>query len=121
MCTGSHPLGVSIAEVAGGYPVTGYQSQSGSLNLAQPLAALGLSVGDGNCGPENPFSTWYFQMIKSHSPWIPYQQADYVSIDLSQSGFASIAYNGFITAFDGNLGVAYQRFRVFKPLVLKNH
>jgi len=121
MWTDSHPMGVSMAEDAAGYPIIAYQAKSGSLNVAQPLTALGLSVGGGNCGPENPFSTWYCQTIKRHSPWIPYRQGDYVSIDLNQSGLATIAYNGFITALDGNLAVAYQRFQVFQPLVLKNH
>jgi hypothetical protein len=55
MMTGYHPLGVSIAEDAASYPIIAYQSASGSLNVARPLAALGLPAGGGNCGPENLF------------------------------------------------------------------
>jgi hypothetical protein len=121
MWTGSHPMGVSMAEDAAGYPIIAYQSISGSLNVAQPRAALGLSVGGGNCGPEIPFSTWYCQTVKRHSPYTPYRQGDYVSIAVNQSGLATIAYFGFITLTDGNLAVAYQRFQVFEPVVMNNH
>jgi hypothetical protein len=103
---------------AAGYPIIAYQSTSGSLNVAHPLAALGLSVGGGNCGP---ISTWYCQTINRHSPWVPYRQGDYVSIAVNQSGLATIAYFGFITLTDGNLAVAYQRFQVFEPVVMNNH
>jgi hypothetical protein len=113
-------MGVSVAEDAAGYPIIAYQAKSGSLNVAQPLAALGLSVGGGNCGPENPFSTWYCQTVRSHSPWVPYRQGDYVSIAVNQSGLATIAYFGYITLTQGNLDVSYQRFQIFEPVVWNN-
>ena len=118
--TSTHPKGVSLAVDAAGYPIIAYQSKSGSLNVAHPLAALGLSVGDGNCGPENP-STWYCKTIDRHNPFVPYRQGDFVSIALNQSGLATIAYFGFITSTQGNLNVSYQRFhQIYLPLVMKN-
>jgi len=121
MQTGYHPLGVSMAEDAAGYPIIAYQSEFGSLNVAHPLAALGLPGGGGNCGPENPLSTWYCKTLDRYNPFVPYRQGDFVSIALSQSGLATIAYNEFITSSDGNLGVSYQRFQISLPLVLMNH
>jgi len=121
MWTGSHPMGVSIAEDAGGYPVIAYQSDNGSLNVARPLGALSLVAGSGNCGPENPFSTWYCETIDRSGKYIPYRHGDFVSIAIHKSGLATIAYNEYITATDGNLGIAYQRFQIFEPVVLTNH
>ena len=119
--TSTHPKGVSLAVDAVGYPVIAYQSENGSLNVAQPVAALGLSGSGGNCGPETPFSTWYCKTIDRSGKYTPYRHGDFVSIALNRSGLATIAYNEYITASDGNLAVAYQRFHIFEPLVLKNH
>jgi hypothetical protein len=119
--TSTHPKGVSLAVDAAGYPIIAYQSQNGSLNVAQPVPALGLSVGGGNCGPENPFSTWYCKTIDRSGVWIPYRHGDFVSIALDSSGLATIAYYGFITSTQGNLNVSYQRFhQIYLPLVMKN-
>jgi hypothetical protein len=120
MWTGSHPMGVSIAEDAGGYPVIAYQSDNGSLNVARPLGALSLVAGSGNCGPENPFSTWYCETIDRSGKYTPYRHGDFVAIAINQSGLATIAYNEYITATDGNLGIAYQRFQIFEPVILSN-
>jgi hypothetical protein len=121
MPTGSHPLGVSMAEDAAGYPIIAYQSEFGSLNVARPIPALGLPGGGGNCGPENPFSTWYCKTIDRYNQFVPARHGDFVSIALSQSGLATIAYNEFVTSSDGNLGVSYQRFhQIYLPLVMKN-
>jgi hypothetical protein len=117
MQAGSHPLGVSIAEDAASYPIIAYQSKGGGLNVARPLSALGLPAGSGNCGPEIPFSTWDCEMINFP---IGARHGDFVSIDLSSSGLATIAYYGFITSSGGNLKVAYQQFQGFLPLVMKN-
>jgi len=114
-------LGVSMAEDAAGYPIIAYQSENNSLNVAQPVAALGLSGGGGNCGPENPFSTWYCKTVDRPNRWVVNRHGDFVSIALSRSGLATIAYNEFITSSDGNMAVSYQRFQIFEPLVLKNH
>ena len=120
MQAGYHPLGVSMAEGAAGYPIIAYQSQYGGLNLARPVAALGLSGGGGNCGPEIPFSTWYCETIDRYYQWVPARHGDYVSIAINPSGLATIAYYGFITATEGNLNVSYQRFQIYLPLVVKN-
>jgi hypothetical protein len=117
-----HPLGISIAEDNAYYPFIAYQSQYGSLNLARPVPALGLPGGSGNCGPENPFSTWYCETINPQNPYVPARHGDFVSIALNPSGLATIAYYGFITAADGNLMVSdQQRLEVYLPLVLNNH
>jgi hypothetical protein len=121
MMQGYNPsLGVSMAEDPAGYPIIAYQSQYGALNVARPLAALGLHVGSGNCGPEMPFSTWHCETIDPPGKWVAYRNGDYVSIGVGPSGLATIAYYGFITAEGGNLMVAYQRFQAFLPLVMKN-
>jgi hypothetical protein len=119
MRTGSHPMGISMAEDSAYYPIIAYQAVDGSLNVARPVAALGLSGGGGNCGPENPFSTWYCETIDPDNPWVPYRNGDYASIALHPSGLATIAYFGFITATDGNLMVSNQWFEIYLPLVLK--
>jgi hypothetical protein len=114
-----HPLGISIAEDSDGYPIIAYQSTNGSLKVARPLAALGLPAGSGNCGPENPFSTWYCQTINPQNPWVPARHGAYLSLAVSPSGLATVAYNGFITSSGGNLMVAYQQFQIYQPLVMK--
>jgi hypothetical protein len=120
MQAGYHPLGVSIAEEANGYPVIAYQSANGSLNVARPAAALGLSGGGGNCGPEDLFLTWYCETIDRSGTWVSYRNADFVSIAVSRHGLATIAYNGFITPEEGgNLVVARQRYQVALPLVVR--
>jgi hypothetical protein len=121
MGTGTHPQGISIAEDLAGYPVIAYQDDFGALNVARPLAGLGMVAGSGNCGPETPFSTWRCDTIKPYMSRSNARQADYVSIGIHTSGLGTIAYNGFIQAADSNLAIAYQRFHVFEPLVLKNH
>jgi hypothetical protein len=122
MMQGYNPVGLSIAEDAGGYPIIAYQDEFGSLNVARPLTAMGLPPGYGNCGPETLFRTWSCETIDPHDgKWTPYRNGDYVSIAASPSGLATIAYYRFyITASRGNLMVAYQRFQVFLPLLMKN-
>jgi hypothetical protein len=115
-----HPLGISIAEDAAGYPIIAYQSAYGGLNVARPIAALGLSAGAGNCGPEDLFLTWYCQTIDSPGTWVSYRNGDFVSIAVNSLGLAAIAYYGFITSSaGGNLMVAQQRLAVFLPLVMR--
>jgi hypothetical protein len=117
-----HPLGVSIAEDAAGYPIIAYQAENTSLKLARPLDALGLPPGYGNCGPEvGLFRTWICETVDRHGQFITYRNGDFASIDVNSSGLATIAYQGFITGSGGNLMVAQQRMRVFLPLVMKNH
>jgi hypothetical protein len=120
MMQGYNPLGLSIAEDAAGYPIIAYQSADRSLNVARPLAAVGLPAGSGNCGPEVPLATWYCETIDSPGIWIPYRNGDYVSIAVGPSGLATIAYYGFILSSGGNLMVAYQRVQVYLPLVVRS-
>ena len=112
-----HPLGISIAEDPAGYPAIAYQAANGSLKLARPVNALGLPAGSGNCGPEEIFLLWFCETIDPFGTWINYRNGDFVSLDISPSGLAHIAYNGFILPEGGNLYVAYQRFKVYLPLV----
>ena len=117
--TSTHPKGVSLAVDAAGYPIIAYQ-KVGSLNVARPAAALGLLVG--NCGPQNLFYTWYCETIDPFQSLGPVSNGDFVSIDLSSSGLATIAYyRETSTYFYESLRVTYQRFQDFLPLVMKNH
>ena len=119
MQTGYHPLGVSMAEDATGYPIIAYQSEYGSLNVARPAAALDLF--NGNCGPAPIFNTWYCETINRFPLFVPARHGDFVSVALSPSGLATIAYYGFIKSSGGNLMVSYQQFyEDFLPLVIKN-
>jgi hypothetical protein len=119
MPAGYHPLGMSIAEDAAGHPIIAYQSASGSLNVARPLAALGLPAGSGNCGPESPFATWRCDTIDRSGTWVRYRNGDYASIAVNSAGLATIAYYGFVTSSDGNLTVSYQRLQAFLPVSMK--
>jgi hypothetical protein len=117
-----HPLGISIAEDANGYPIIAYQSDD-SLNVARPLAALGWPAGSGSCGPEDPFLTWYCETIDRPGTWVSYRNGDFASIAMDPSGLATIAYYRFYDEHsDGNLTVSRQRpYQVFLPLVVKHH
>ena len=116
--TRSH--GIAIAKDAAGYPIIAYQSAGESLKVARPVAALGLSAGGGNCGPDVPLSSWYCETIDRAPRFVIARHADYVSIAVSPSGLAAIAYNEFITADNGNLAVAWQRFQDFLPAVMRS-
>jgi len=118
--TSGHPKGVSLAVDATGYPIIAYQ-KGGSLDVARPLDALGLPGGSGNCGPEDPFSTWKCETIDPFGSLGPVSNGDFVSIDLNSSGLATIAYyRETSTKFYESLRVAYQQFQGFLPLVMKN-
>jgi hypothetical protein len=117
-----HPLGISIAEDAAGYPMIAYQSEYGDLNLARPVAAVGLPPGGGNCGQDLIYM-WQCQVIDPCRSWPPpYRNGDYVSIAVNPAGLATIAHYRLYTEHsDGNLVVAYQQpFQVFLPMVMRN-
>jgi hypothetical protein len=117
-----HPLGIAIAEDPAGRPLIAYQAWNTSLKLARPLAALGIPPGGGNCGPEDLFLTWYCDTIDEHGSYITWRHGDYVSLDISPTGLAQIAYYGFIKDDSGNLRVAYQEpFRIYLPVIMKNY
>jgi hypothetical protein len=117
-----HPVGISMAQDAAGYPVIAYQAVDTSLNLARPLDALGLPPGAGNCGPEvGLFRTWLCETIDRHGWWINYRNGDFASIAVSNSGLATVAYyRYYVDHANGNLVVAQQRMQVFLPLVIRN-
>jgi hypothetical protein len=118
-----HPLGISIAEDAAGYPVIAYQGEYDSLKLARPVDALGLPPGEGNCGPEEGlFRTWFCEEIDPHGVWVHYHNGDYVAIDVNSGNLSTIAYERlwFTDAgSDANLMVAQQRVQIFLPLAMK--
>jgi len=119
MPAGSHPLGVSMAEFYAGYPIIAYQSKNGDLNVARPAAVVPGKLL--NCGPTAQGYTWYCETIDPGYSLGPVINGDFVSIDLSSSGLATIAYyNHFGVSKIGKLKVAYQRFQGFLPLVMKN-
>jgi hypothetical protein len=117
-----HPLGVSIALDAAGYPIIAYQGEYNSLKLARPVDALGLPPGAGNCGPEvGLFRTWICETIDQFLRPPNPRFGDYAAIAVNGSGLATIAYQGFVKSSTGNLYVAWQRAQVFLPLVLRVH
>jgi hypothetical protein len=104
-----------------GYPVIAYQKTSNVgpavLNVARPVAHLGLV---GNCGPEDPFSTWQCDTM---DPGGTYSSVGhYVDIAITQSGLETTAYYESDSCnLSGNLKVAYQRMLTrFLPLVMRN-
>jgi hypothetical protein len=117
-----HPLGVSIAEDGSGYPIIAYQAENGSLKAARPVAAVGLPVGGGNCGPEEDLLfNWSCATIDRHGTYTTYRNGDFVSMAVNSSGLGTIAYSGFIINDAGNLMVSRQvPDRVFLPLVARN-
>ena len=115
-----HPLGISIALDAAGYPIIAYQGQYNTLKLARPLDALGLPPGAGNCGPEvGLFRTWFCETLDQFLQTPNPRFGDYAAIAVNGSGLATIAYQGFVRSTTGNLKVAWQRAQVFLPLVLR--
>lgn len=116
MGTSTHPMGVSLAVDEAGYPFIAYQNSAGSgtIKVARPVAALNLLVG--NCGPTpSLFFSWQCETIPDFG--ISVRQGDYLSLDVSPSGLATIAYYGSIGASGGNLKIAYQRLQIFLPLI----
>ena len=116
MGTDSHTRDVSLAVDNAGLPVIAYHKyiigdpfSAVTFNLARPAAALGLQ--SGNCGPQN---LWRCERIRDSG-----HSGDYSAIAVHPSGLATIAY--LDSEYFGALRVAYQRFQVFLPLVVKNH
>jgi hypothetical protein len=117
-----HPVGISIAQDPAGYPAIAYQAGDESLKLARPVGAVGLPPGGGDCGYKDLLSMWSCQTIdrRPSRPGFDYRNGDFVSLDIAPSGVAHIAYNGYILSSSGNLRVAYQRYRVYLPLILRS-
>jgi hypothetical protein len=113
--TSTHPKGVSLAVDGDGFPIIAYQSGESVLRLARPAAALGLLVG--NCGPQDLFYTWQCDTIRIG---MSIGMGDYISLAANSAGLSTIAYYGNITASDGDLDVAFQRLKMFLPLILED-
>lgn len=119
--TGLVQAGISLAVDGDGVPIIAYMDASeaweaSTLKVAQPAYPLGLLYG--NCGPETPFATWQCTAIDSGNPHE--DEAAYASIALHPNGLAMIAYSEHEDIFDTyDLKIAYQRARIFLPVVRK--
>jgi len=109
---------VSLAVDKAGLPIIAYSWYYGApfsgrgFSRARPAAALGPQ--SGNCSPQD---LWQCEGIQGGS-----STGGYSAVAVNPSGLATIAYNynysGLV--FEGSLSVAYQRFQVCLPLVMKN-
>jgi hypothetical protein len=116
------PVGIDITEDRNGFPIIAYQSADGSLNVARPIAALGLPIEYGNCGPVRLlYPSWFCLTIDPHNPWVNYRNGDYVSIAVNSAGLGVIAYYEFIKDGSGNLGVSQQLLEIFMPYTVRSH
>jgi hypothetical protein len=128
--TGYRP--VSIALDGGGYPIIAYQDASGAtlpamLKVARPIGALGPPIPySGNCGPltsppPNPRRSWQCDTVDGGSSNT--DEAASVSLAVDSSGLAIIAYHEhrfMLPESSDRLKVAYQRWPVYLPLVLRD-
>jgi hypothetical protein len=125
MGTSLTSMGVGMSMDGAGYPMIAYQDASdqlapAALRLARPMVALDPNTVP-NCGPEDLFLTWYCEIIDGGGSWT--DEAGSVSIAVNSAGLATIAYHeldSYAYPVQGNLKVAYQRLKVFLPLVLRN-
>ncbi len=119
-------VGISLAVDGDDNPIIAYMdgsvaTGSSDLKVAQPAYALGLLYG--NCGPENPFSTWQCTTIDDSGYGAA--TAQYVAVAFNPDGLATIAYSQYRFTIsppseDYDLKIAYQRLAVFLPLVVRN-
>jgi hypothetical protein len=116
----SASMGIAIAGDSSGRPLIAYQDASEGLikqvlKLARPAAGLDPAVTP-NCGPANPFHTWYCETIDKGGKYT--NEAGSVAVTVNRSGLAAIAYhevdNSSIPA-EGKLKLAYQRLQVYLP------
>jgi hypothetical protein len=112
---------LSLAVGSSNTPIIGYLDSQGTgpdiLKVAQPAYSLGLLYG--NCGPENPFSTWQCYTVDGGSP-PDKEEAAFTSLDIDPNGLAMIAYTELDTLTNTHdLKIAYQRIPIFLPLIRK--
>ena len=115
MGLGSHRKDVSMALDSYGFPIIAYhmymdagQFVTWGLQVARPVASLGRRSGD--CGPQD---SWQCDRIPNvgHS-------GDYLAIAVNPSGRATVAF--YNSDYFGSLKVAYQQFKGYMPLLMKN-
>ncbi|MBN1811201.1 MAG: hypothetical protein JXA14_05130 [Anaerolineae bacterium] len=126
--TDSDSRGISLAIDDAGYAVIAYQDVVNaegpleSLKVARPAGALGWVPGVDplNCGGQfTLFATWYCETVDASG--YSEQNGDYASVAVSPAGLITVAYyEQDALNSTGYLQVAYQRFQVFLPLVLRN-
>jgi hypothetical protein len=127
--TDSDSRGISLAIDDAGYPVIAYQDVVNaegpmeSLKVARPAGALGWVPGVDplNCaGQFTLFATWYCETVDAAG--YSEQNGDYASVAVSPAGLVTVGYyEQDALNSTGYLQVAYQRFRIFLPLVLRNN
>jgi len=118
-------MGMAIVKDGNGYPLIAYQSVAVSsapavVKVARPGSAIAALPGKTNCGPQNPFFSWYCEVVDRGNSWV--DEGMGVAVDVNSAGLAKIAYrelNKYLLPAKGNLKVAYQGLPVFLPLVAK--
>ena len=114
---GYQPVDISLA-MDGSQPVIAYQDKDNGpqsiVKLAQTAVRAGMEYG--NCGPENPFSTWECQVIDQG----PYSLGNDLDLMLGSAGQAWLAYlEDNYDDREQHVLFNYQYFSVFLPAVLK--
>ena len=106
-----NPRRVALAVDGNKYPIIAYQDAAEDqspvmLNVARPIAALGLS--EGNCGPLNGWIfQWQCDTVDGGGSWT--DEADFVAIATNSAGLPSIAYYETDSYYEsGHLKAAYQ-------------
>jgi hypothetical protein len=108
-----------------GRPVIAYQDAGGSeelLKVARPmLAYVGGSLPVANCGPAPVvLPTWYCETVSSGEAWLS-ETGSAVALGVNSAGLATLVYRQHSDlSGEDYLRVAYQRARVYLPLVLRN-
>jgi hypothetical protein len=129
--TGYRPMSIAIDEA--GYPIIAYQDASegalaATLKVARPINTLGPPIPySGNCGPTFsppplPRRSWQCDVVDGGDSNT--DEAGSVSLAVDPNGLATIAYHEhrfMLPASIDSLKVAYQRWPVYLPLVLRNN
>jgi hypothetical protein len=109
-------MGLALV-VDGTAPVMAYMDSTGiqaTVRLAQPIWRLDFPYG--NCGPEDPLSTWYCETIDQG----PYSMGEEIDMAVNESGALLIAYlEKDDYDLQNHLWVARQYFQGYLPLLEK--
>ncbi len=110
-------MGLSLV-MDGEWPVIAYKDANDGFQTTVKLARMAYPLGleYGNCGPENPFSTWYCQTIDQGL----YGLGNDIDLAISAGGMLRIA---FLEADDGaqeeHVWVAQEVGKTMMPVILK--
>ncbi len=123
-CDAIESIGLGITKMGlalvmdGAEPIVAYQDKNdydtSSVKIAQSFQRMGMDYG--NCGPENPFPTWYCQTIVLSQ----YNLGSEIDLTISHEG---ALFMGFLEQDDADyethLWVARQYFQGFLPVLEK--